>query len=96
LRDAPGTIRRRLDLEQRQPCVIEKHSSGGGQRHAARLTLQQLYAYFGFQVANLSTQRRLGRVQPPLGSSQHAAFLRDGNEIAQMPKFHSPSYIFKA
>jgi len=56
-------------LQQRQACVIEKHSSGGGQRHAARLTLQELHANFGFQISNLSTQGWLGGVQPPLGSS---------------------------
>jgi hypothetical protein len=76
--------------------MIEKHPSGGGKRHATRLALQELYADFSFQIADLPAQGGLRSVQAPLGSGQKAAFLRDRNEIAQMTKLHSPSYIFKA
>jgi len=92
----PGTVRRRLDLQQRQSCVIEKHPSGWSQRHAARLALQQVYANFSFEIADLAAQRGLRGVQSVLGSGEKTAFLGDSDEIAQMTKFHPPSYIFKA
>ena len=93
----PRAVGRRFDLQKRQPRVIEENLSGGGERHAARLALQQLHADFGFQIANLPAQRRLRGVQSPLGGGQQAAFLCDGNEIAQMSKFHrGPRYAFEA
>lgn len=92
----PGPLGRRLDLKQRQSRVIEKHASGGGQRHAAGLALQQRNADFGFEIADLPAERWLRGVQSPLGSGQQAAFFSDGNEIAQMPELHAPSYIFQA
>jgi hypothetical protein len=44
LRHAQRALSRRFDLQQRQPRVIEKYSSGIGKRHATRLALQQLHA----------------------------------------------------
>ena len=46
-------ISRCLDLQKRQPCVIEEDFPSRGERHAARLSLQQLHTDFGFQISNL-------------------------------------------
>jgi hypothetical protein len=73
---------RRLDLQKRQPRVIEKDLAGRGERDAARPPLQQLHTDLRLQIANLPAQRGLRGVQPPLGSGQKAAFLSDRNEIA--------------
>jgi hypothetical protein len=76
--------------------VIEKYPSGGGKRHAAGLPIEQLHTDLSFQIANLPAQGRLGGVQSPFGGVQQAAFFSDGNEIAQVPELHDPSYIFQA
>lgn len=87
LRGPPGTIRRRFDLQKRQTCVIEKDSSGGGQRHPAGLALQQLYTNFVFQIANLPTQRRL---HPP------AADLLDQQNLDDVAWKSKPSWYILA
>ena len=48
------------------------------------------------EVADLPAQRRLRCVQSPLGGRQQASFLRNRDEISQMPKFHGiPSMPFR-
>jgi hypothetical protein len=75
-------------LKKRQSRVIEKDCSGGSQRYAARLPFEQLHADFRFQIANLPAKRGLRGMQSSLRGTEQAAFLRDGNEIAQMAEFH--------
>jgi hypothetical protein len=45
---------------------------------------KKLSTDFCFQIAQLPTERRLGRVQPSLGRECDAALLGDRNEIAQV------------
>jgi len=45
-----------------------------------------------FQIPYLPAERRLGGVQAPLGGDSRAAFLRHGNEIAEVTKFQE-SYL---
>ena len=85
----------RFDLQQRQPGVIEEYAAGSGQRDAARAALQQFDADLQFQIADLPAQRRLRRVQPPLGRIGQAALLGNRNEIAQMPQLHGSIHTFK-
>ena len=81
---APRGFAGRLDLKQRQPCMIEKGASGRSERNAARAALQQADTDLQFEVADLPAQRWLRGMQAPLGGIGKAAFLSDGNEIAQM------------
>jgi hypothetical protein len=53
--------------------------------HAAR---QKLRADLIFEVANLTAQGRLGRMQPTFGSNREAPRLGNGDEIAKMPQLH--------
>jgi hypothetical protein len=90
LRGAARGLARGVDLKQRQPRVIEKGASGRGERDATRATLQQRHANLEFEVADLPAQRRLRGMEPPLGGIGQAAFLGNGNEIAQVAQLHSP------
>ena len=87
---------RGFDLEQCQPGMIEKGAAGCGELDAARAALQQLDADLQLQIADLPAQRRLRRVQPPLGSIGEAAFLGNSHEIAQMPELHASRHTLKA
>ena len=81
----------RIDLRQRQPGMVEKGPASGGQLDAMNAARQQLGPDLVLQVANLSTQRRLGGMEPELGGGRQAAFLDHGYEITQVPQLHSPS-----
>ena len=87
---------RRIDLKQRQTRVIEKSAAGRGERDAARAALQQWDADLEFEVADLPAQRWLRGMQPPFGGIGQAAFLGNGNEIAQVAQLHGPyPYLIK-
>ena len=96
LRHAPGGLNCRLRLGQRQPCVIQKGAAGGGEFDAPHTTLQELRADFAFEIAHLSAQRGLCRVQPLLGRELQAALLRDGDEVTKMPELHRGFYASRA
>jgi len=64
--------------------MIEKRSACSRQLDAAGAALQQFDPDFQFQISDLSAQRRLRRVQPPLGGIGETALLGDGNEIAEV------------
>jgi hypothetical protein len=86
-----GSSRRfagRLDLRQRQPRVIEKCPARGRQLDPAGAAYQKLDADFQLQGADLPAQRRLRRMQPPLGRERKASFLGDGDKVPQMPQLH--------
>jgi hypothetical protein len=79
-----------VDLQQRQPHVIQKDSARVGQLDPPRAAHKQFYANFQFQVADLAAQGRLRRVQPTFGGMGETAFFGNGNEIAQMAELHEP------
>ena len=95
LRGAARRFASRLDLGQRQPCMVEKGPAGGGQFDAVRAAAQQLDADLVFEIADLAAQRRLRRVQPFLGRERQAALLGDRDEIAKVPQLHSGFHICK-
>jgi hypothetical protein len=75
--------------------MIEKYPPGRSEHYTPGPALQQLYADFQFEIANLSAQRWLGGVQSPFGGIREAALLSDGNEITQMTKFHRTHPCFQ-
>ena len=68
--------------------MIEKGPAGRGELDAARAAFQQFDPDLQFQIADLSAQRRLRRVQPPFGGVCEAALLGDGNEITKVAELH--------
>ena len=72
--------------------MIEKDSAGIRELDAARAADQQLRANLIFQVSDLTAERWLGRMQPPLGGDRQAALLGDGDEIPKMPQLHAASH----
>ena len=73
--------------------MIEKRSAGGRELDAAGAALQQFDPDLQFQISDLSAQRGLRRVQPPLGGVGEAALLGDGNEIAKVAELHGVPYL---
>ena len=69
--------------------MVEKDSAGIGELDAAGAPDQQLRADFMFQISDLTAERWLGRMQPPLGGDSQAALLGDGDEIPKMPQLHA-------
>ena len=74
-----------IDLRQRQPCMVEKGPTGGGQFDAVHAAAHQLDADLVFEIADLAAERRLRRVQPFLSRERQAALLGDRDEIAKVP-----------
>jgi hypothetical protein len=84
LRGTPCRFRGCLCLRKRQPRVIEKGPAGGGQLDAVHATAHELNADLIFEIADLSAQRRLRRVQLFLGRDCQAARLRDRDEVTKV------------
>jgi hypothetical protein len=78
-----------IDLQQRQPRMIQKDSARLCQLDSAGTAHEQFDANFQFQVADLAAQRRLRRVQPSFRGMGETAFFGNGNEIAQMAELHA-------
>jgi hypothetical protein len=68
--------------------MIEKRAACGSEPNAVDAAGQQRHANFVFEIAYLPAQRRLRRVQPPLGRDRNAALICDRDEITKMPEFH--------
>jgi hypothetical protein len=62
--------------------MVKKSAAGGGEGNAARATLEQRCADLQFKVPDLSAQRWLCGMEPPLGSIGQAALLGNSYEIA--------------
>jgi len=92
LSGAPGRFAGRIDLSQRQSCMVEKDPTRGGQLDAASAADHQLRADLVLQGPDLTTEGRLRRVEPPLGSDGQTPLLGDSDEIAEMPQLHSVSH----
>src|SRR5258706_15109536 len=71
--------------------MVEKGLACRGQLDATNAARQQLGPDLVLQNANLSAQRRLGGVEPELGSRRQVALFDHGYEIAQVPQLHGPS-----
>src|SRR4051794_40252281 len=71
--------------------MIEKGSAGRRELDAAGAAHQQFDPDLQLQIADLPAQRRLRRVQPPLGGVGQAALLGDRNEIAKVAELHRQS-----
>jgi pimeloyl-ACP methyl ester carboxylesterase len=76
---------RRLRLSQRQPGMVEKGLAGGGQLDAAHAAADQLDANLAFEIADLTAEGRLRRVQPFLGRERQAALFGGRDEKAKVP-----------
>ena len=76
---------RGIDLHQRQPRMVEKGPSGGGQFDAVHAAAHQLDANLVFEIADLAAEGGLRRVQPFLSRERQAALLGDRDEIAKVP-----------
>src|SRR6267143_1414091 len=68
--------------------MVEEDPAGGGELDAADAADHELSADLVLQILHLAAQRRLRRVQPPLGGNREAAFLGDGDEVAKMSQLH--------
>ena len=62
----PRRLDRGIDLRQREPRMVEKGLAGGGQFGAVHAAAKELNADLIFEISDLPTERRLGRVQPSL------------------------------
>ena len=79
-----------FDLSQREPGMFEKHLARGGQLDAVRAASHQLGTHLYLQLAHLTAQRRLCRMQPPLGGDRDVLLFGHGDEIPEMPQLHGP------
>ena len=68
--------------------MTQKGLAGRGEFHAAWIADDQLQTERCLKVADLPAQRRLGRMQALFRCLREAALLGDGDEIAQVTKFH--------
>src|SRR6476620_1093486 len=76
---------RDIDLHQRQPCMVEKGPTGGGQFDAVHAAAHQLDANLVFEIADLAAEGRLRRMQPFLSRERQAALLSYCDEITKVP-----------
>src|SRR5262249_27819189 len=95
LKRAPGLRSKRGDFTDRiiapakQVARVGKKSLPGGCQLQSRVSsLKQSDTQLFLQVAQLPAHRRLGNAQTR-GSAAYVQFFRDGDEIPQMPQFHS-------
>ena len=65
--------------------MIEKSAAGRSQFDAVHAAAHQRDADLIFEIADLPTEGRLGRMQPFLRREGQAALLGDRDEIAKMP-----------
>ena len=84
LRDRlPGAIR----AEEQRTGVWQQRLTGRGQRHGSSVPDEQPFLQLCFEALDLLADRRLGD-RHPLGRAGEVAFLRDGEKVGQLPKFH--------
>ena len=82
--DPSGRLSGRFRLRQSKPRMIEKGVAGCGQLNAMRAAFQQRSADLGFQILDLTAQRRLSRVEATLRRNRHAPCVGDGDEIPEV------------
>jgi hypothetical protein len=77
-----------VGLLQNRASFIEKRATGVSQAHGFGGAFKQLDADLILEIANLAAQRRLRHVQPLHRGARNVFHLGDGNEVAQVAKFH--------
>jgi hypothetical protein len=80
---------RTLHLRESPPRLLEERSAGVCQKDAALGAVEELYADFFLQLADLQTQGWLRYAQSLRGSAE-MQLLGHRHEISQMPEFHVP------
>jgi hypothetical protein len=73
--------------------MVEKGLSGRRQLNTVGAAMYQLNADFLFEIPDLPTERWLGRVQLLFSGDRQTAGIGHGNEVAEMPEFHSNPHI---
>ena len=69
--------------------MVEKGFSGRRQLNTVSTAMYQLNADLLFEIPDLPAERRLGSVELLLGCDGQTAGISHGNEVAEMPEFHS-------
>ena len=69
--------------------MVEKGFSGGRQLDTVSAAIYQLNADFLFEIPDLPAERWLGCVKLLFGGNGQTAGICHGDEVAEMPEFHS-------
>jgi hypothetical protein len=69
--------------------MIEEHAPCRGQLNATRAADQKLHPKLAFEIVDLAAEGRLRGMQPLLRGHRQAAFLGDGDEVAEVPELHA-------
>ena len=72
----------------RRNCSISRGLARGGQPHGATRPVKQRLTHLAFQPLNLGADRRL-RDADALGGAGEVGLLGDGDEVFELPEFHS-------
>jgi|SRR6476469_4451633 hypothetical protein len=75
-------------LRKHRTRIIKKNAPGLGQFNAARLAAKELDIEFQLDRLDPLAERRLLHAKP-LSGPRDVSFLRDGDELPEMPKLHS-------
>jgi hypothetical protein len=65
--------------------MVEKGAAGGGQFNAVHAAAYKLNTNLIFEIADLTTEGRLCRVQLFLSRDRHASGLGNRDEVAKVP-----------
>jgi hypothetical protein len=68
--------------------MVEKGAAGGGQFDPVHAAGHQLNADLIFEIADLTTEGRLRRVQLFLSRDRQASGLGNSDEVAKVPQLH--------
>src|SRR5580765_3222481 len=90
--DARRHSRRMVDLCEDHSRFVDQHFSCFGQLHLTLGAIEEGDAELALELANLLAERRLADVQALCGSPEMQVF-RDGDDVAQVTKFHRASYV---
>ena len=75
-----------FECAEGERCLLEERPAGRGERNLAAGADEQVGAERVLELANLVAQRRLGDVEAR-GCAAEVQLLRDGQEVAQQPRF---------
>src|ERR1700736_2663767 len=76
--------------------MVEKGAGGSSQFNAVHAAAHQLNADLIFEIADLTTEGRLRRVQLFLSRDRQASGLGNSDEVAKVPQLIGAFHIFKA
>jgi hypothetical protein len=86
-RCAPGRLEGMVETREHFPGVFEEGPAGVGQLDAARFSAEQLDVELALDHLDLLAQWRLLHAEP-FGGARDVLFLRDGDEVPEMPQLH--------